>query len=157
MMKIVQGDQSWELACRQIGVKLPTFFNPDGLAQMEQDLANHQLYVALEDETLLGFLTIHRESMEVAEISWMAVEPEEQGQGIGQKLISFVAQTLEVQGVKLLKVKTLSEREEYPPYEKTRAFYRRCGFILFETIDPYEPWGPGNPCAIYVKILTEST
>lgn len=40
-----------------------------------------------------------------------------------------------------------------PRYARTRKFYEQRGFHLLEEIDPYPGWDPGNPCAIYVKVL----
>lgn len=56
-------------------------------------------------------------------------------------------------GVELLEVKTLSAKADYLPYEATRGFYQRTGFLHLETVDPYPGWGPENPGAIYVKVL----
>jgi hypothetical protein len=39
------------------------------------------------------------------------------------------------------------------PYEATRAFWERNGFIHVDTIDPLPGWEPGNPAAIYVAAL----
>ena len=39
------------------------------------------------------------------------------------------------------------------PYEATRAFWERNGFVHVDTIDPLPGWEPGNPAAIYVAAL----
>ena len=41
----------------------------------------------------------------------------------------------------------------YRPYEATRAFWERNGFVHVDTIDPLPGWEPGNPAAIYVAAL----
>ena len=102
---------------------------------------------------VVGFVAIKRKNNHVAEISWMAVELEHQRQGIGSALVDRVANDLRSQGIRVLEVKTLAEDVEYSPYEKTRRFYEKMGFIHLETIDPYSEWERGTPCAIYVKIL----
>lgn len=51
-------------------------------------------------------------------------------------------------------VKTLAPTVDYPPYDATRAFYASQGFHLVDIIDPYPAWNPGNPCAIYLNILS---
>jgi hypothetical protein len=56
-------------------------------------------------------------------------------------------------GTSILMVHTLSDIAEYEPYEATRAFYDAMGFMHLETIDPYPGVAPGNPIAIYVKLL----
>ena len=139
--------------CIEIGRQLPVFFTEQGLESMAADLENDILYIAVEEEKITGFITIKEKNDDVAEVSWMAVDPTVQRQGIGAGLIEKVAVDLKEAGFQVLEVKTLSERADYEPYEKTRAFYRKVGFVLLETIDPYEPWDPESPCAIYVKVL----
>jgi hypothetical protein len=50
-------------------------------------------------------------------------------------------------------VKTLDANAGYAPYEATRAFWERCGFVQVDTIDPLPDWQPGSPAAIYVAAL----
>ena len=71
----------------------------------------------------------------------------------GSALLLAIEERLRADGVTLLEVKTLAPTVVYAPYERTRHFYERAGFLLLETVDPYPGWEPGNPCAIYVKIL----
>jgi hypothetical protein len=47
-------------------------------------------------------------------------------------------------------VKTLSEREPYPPYAETRAFYRANGF---EPVEELDIWGPENPALLLARPL----
>ncbi len=131
---------------------LTEYFNEDGYEKMEQDLIEHELYTAFQENQLVGFITIHHKNRDVAEISWMAVDKELQGKGIGSRLLEYVIRDLK-QDFKLLEVKTLSEIDDYEPYKATRAFYRKHGFLLLDTICPYPGWGEDNPCDIYVKIL----
>ena len=49
--------------------------------------------------------------------------------------------------------KTLDRSSGYRPYEATRAFWERNGFVHVDTIDPLPGWEPGNPAAIYVAAL----
>ena len=153
-MEIARGNETHIEACLSIARKLAgKYFTENGIATMSEDLRKHLLYVAVDWDEVVGFVTVHRKSDRVAEISWMAVKPERQCRGIGSALIDYIASDLRSQGFKLLYVKTLSEDVKYPPYEITRLFYRKVGFIHLETIDPYPGWDPGNPCAIYVRIL----
>jgi hypothetical protein len=52
-----------------------------------------------------------------------------------------------------VEAKTLDRSSGYRPYEATRAFWERNGFIHVDTIDPLPGWPPGNPAAIYVAAL----
>jgi hypothetical protein len=38
-------------------------------------------------------------------------------------------------------------RTDDQPYEATRAFWERRGFVQVATIDPLPGWQPGNPAA----------
>lgn len=53
----------------------------------------------------------------------------------------------------VVEVKTLDSSSGYRPYEATRAFWERNGFVQVDTIDPLPGWEPGNPAAIYVAAL----
>ena len=124
------------------------------ITRMSQDMASQSLYVATHMDEVVGFAVMDCKSNHAAEISWMAVQPEYQRQGIGSALVDRIAGDSVFEGVILLEVKTLSADVDYPPYEKTRRFYEKVGFIHLDTIDPYPGWEPGNPCAIYVKVLS---
>ena len=140
-------------ACLAIGKALPQYFTEQAMVTMSQDLVAHLLYVAVNLKEVAGFVAIKRKNNHVAEISWMAVKPEHQRRGIGSALVDYVADELRSQRIRVLEVKTLAADVDYSPYEKTRRFYEKMGFIHLETIDPYSEWERGTPCAIYVKIL----
>jgi N-acetylglutamate synthase-like GNAT family acetyltransferase len=120
---------------------------------MSKDMQNHLLYIAEDLAEVIGFAIIQHKNKYLAEILWMAVKKSKWNQGIGSALIEHISNDLKSQGVRLLQVKTLSEDAKYSPYESTRQFYEKMGFIHIETIDPYPGWAPDNPCAIYVKVL----
>jgi ribosomal protein S18 acetylase RimI-like enzyme len=130
------------------------FFNAPGLVQMKKDLGTDTLIGAYENDQLCGFVALKELNEKAVELSWMAVNPSLQGQGIGTSLVE--------QGFNLLQkrytvcqMKTLSEIDPDPQYSNTRKFYIKLGFIPLETINPYPGWGDDNPCQIFVKILSE--
>ena len=49
-----------------------------------------------------------------------------------------------------LAVKTLSDRDPYPPYAETHAFYEAMGFTPLMDLDI---WGPDNPALLLVRSL----
>ena len=55
--------------------------------------------------------------------------------------------------ISVVEAKTLDRSSGYRPYEATRAFWERNGFVHVDTIDPLPGWEPGNPAAIYVAAL----
>jgi len=140
-------------ACLAIARELHGYFTEQGMATMGRDLRAHLLYVAKASNEVVGFVTIQHKNNHIAEISWIAVKLEHQRQGIGSALVDRVANDLRSQGIRVLEVKTLAADVDYFPYEKTRRFYEKTGFMHLETVEPYPGWEPGNPCAIYVKIL----
>jgi len=150
---ISSGSEKYIDACLAIAKELRQYFSEQGLATMSQDLIKHSLYVAMNLNEVVGFVAVHHKSNYVAEISWIAVKLDYHRQGIGSALVDRVTNDLGSQGIRVLEVKTLAADAEYPPYEKTRRFYEKMGFMHLETIDPYPGWEPGSPCAIYVKIL----
>jgi GNAT superfamily N-acetyltransferase len=152
-MQITKGNQSHLDSCLFIARQLPHYFMEQGIATMRLDLQAHRLYVAVDSNHVIGFTTIELKNSQVAEISWMAVTPERQHQGVGTLLIDQLVAGLKAEGVRLLEVKTLASTVDYAPYSLTRRFYESRGFIHLETIDPYPEWEPGNPCAIYVKVI----
>jgi ribosomal protein S18 acetylase RimI-like enzyme len=152
-MEISRGDKENIDFCIAIAEQLKQYFTDEAISKMKIDLKNHMLYCALESGEIVGFASINKKSPDVAEISWMAVKSEHQNKGFGTALIDSIVSDLKLEGTELLEVKTLSSEIEYLPYELTRKFYEKQGFIHLETIDPYPGWEPGNPCAIYVKKL----
>lgn len=151
-VEIVVGDRGHLVSCLCIGESLPEYFDKAGLKEMRHSLSSDDLYVALEDERAVGFVTIISDKNEKAEITWLAVTPERRRKGIGSTLLRWSEEDLAEKGVKLLTVKTLAEEADYPPFDATRRFYERNGFLHVETVDPYPGWN-GDPAAIYTKNL----
>ncbi len=155
-MKILQGNKKHIIDCLSIAKELKQYFTDTALEVMEKDLLRHLLFIAInsdDSKKLLGFAVIDYKNQNVAEILWVAVKKEHQNNGIGSSLINYINDDLKSRGIKLLEVKTLSEDIKDSYYEKTRRFYKKLGFVHLETINPYPGWDPGNPCAIYVKII----
>ncbi len=77
--------------------------------------------------------------------------PEYQQQGIGSALYQEVEVYFRAHGCAYVMVKTLSETIDYEPYERTRRFYRKQGFVELVTLT--EMWDEENPCLIMIKPL----
>jgi ribosomal protein S18 acetylase RimI-like enzyme len=124
------------------------------MEQMPVDLLEHDLYIAEEgDGQVVGFLAILRRNPDVGDVSWMGVRNDLWRRGIGTALLTKAAEDLASDGASILMVHTLADTVEYEPYEATRAFYDAMGFKHLETIDPYPGMAPGNPIAIYIRLL----
>lgn len=85
----------------------------------------------------------------------MAVRPTRRNRCVGSALLDFLVEDLKKTGSRLLQVKTLAVEADYPPYEMTRRFCEKNGFLRLDTVNPYPPGGAGSPCAIYVRSLAD--
>ena len=121
---------------------LDDWFNEEGLETMARDLKTHGGFVASRAETVIGFITWHPVSPEVADLSWMGVARSEQRSGIGKPLLGAVVADLRRLGCARLEVSTVADSVDYAPYVATRRFYRSMGFADHR-IDPLY-WGSGD-------------
>ena len=108
-------------------------------------------FVAIMDDTTVGFLTLKQHSGAAAEIVVMGVLPRHHRQGIGRALIERAQDDLRCAGTSFLQVKTLSARHPDPYYARTREFYKAMGFVELEEFT--EIWDAGNPCLQMIKYL----
>lgn len=131
----------------------PDYFTEDVPRKVERDAADHDGWVLADAGQIAGFAVSARKSARGAEILWMAVHPARRGRGEGRMLLNRVLDDLASDGVSVVEAKTLDGSAGYPPYEATRAFWERRGFVQIDTIDPLPGWQPGNPAAIYVAAL----
>jgi GNAT superfamily N-acetyltransferase len=132
---------------------LPDYFTEDVPAKVEGDSARHGGWVLDDSGTIAGFTVVERKSAAAAEILWMAVDRARRGRGHGTMLVNGVLDALAADGVRVVEAKTLDGSSDYLPYQATRAFWERRGFVRIDAIDPLPGWPPGNPAAIYVAAL----
>jgi len=139
-------------ACDAIIAALPDWFGDEnGIRDCAAAVRKEPGFVATAQEAVVGFLTVTRPRAHVAEISWMAVHPDHRGAGHGRALIDALVQTLHDDGTRFLAVKTLSDRDPFPPYAETRAFYEAMGFLPLMDLDI---WGPENPALLLVRSVS---
>ena len=134
---------------------LPEYFTADVPDKVRSEAAAGGTWVLSEPDSggVAGFAITKRMNGSAAEIRWMAVAPGRRRQGLGTALLGDVLSRLSADGVRVVEVKTLDSSAGYPPYEATRAFWERNGFVHIDTIDPLPEWEPGSPAAIYVAAL----
>lgn len=136
---------------------LPDYFTSDVPEKAPRDAERHGAWVLTgsdaDTEAVTGFAVVARKSAGGAEILWIAVEAGRRGHGHGTMLLGHVLDHLAAGGVSVVEAKTLDASSGYQPYEATRAFWERNGFVHVDTIDPLPDWQPGNPAAIYVAAL----
>ncbi|MDJ0703391.1 MAG: GNAT family N-acetyltransferase [Leptolyngbyaceae cyanobacterium MO_188.B28] len=78
---------------------------------------------------------------------FIAVRPDRQGQGRGTALIRYVEQTLTSRGARMLLVDTSG----LDSFERTRAFYRKCGYDEEARIRDY--YKTGDDKVTFRKVL----
>jgi GNAT superfamily N-acetyltransferase len=135
---------------------LPDYFTDDVPAKLERDAASHEAWVLTDSEDsekVAGIAVAARKSPGGAEILWFAVDAAQRGRGHGTRLLGHVLDDLAASGILVVEAKTLDRSSGYRPYEATRAFWERNGFVHVDTIDPLPDWQPGSPAAIYVAAL----
>jgi GNAT superfamily N-acetyltransferase len=135
---------------------LPDYFTGHVPAKVERDAASHQAWVITDSGTVAGFAVAARKSAGGAEILRIAVDAARRGRGHGTRLLGHILDHLAGAGISVVEAKTLDRSSGYRPYEPTRAFWERNGFIHIDTIDPLPGWPPGNPAAIYVAALGQT-
>jgi GNAT superfamily N-acetyltransferase len=110
--------------------RLPEWF--DEKARNESipvDLRFHRGYVAIGKSDIVGFITLYVAEGRV-NIGWLGVDPDFQRRGIGGRLLLAAEEYCRDIGVHTLATYTLGDAVDYPPYERTRAFYRKNGFAI---------------------------
>jgi len=147
---------------------------------LEQSLLDHVAaakrlpgHLARPGDDVVGLLLVERHFPTAAEIHRMAVAPAHHRTGVGRRLVAAAEAELAADGVRLLQVKTRSDRPTVRPsdrptvrpsdrptvrpsdrptltraYRGTRGFSATMGFAPLEVLADL---GPGNPCLIMVK------
>jgi GNAT superfamily N-acetyltransferase len=132
---------------------LPDYFTSDVPGKVEREAVDHDAWVVEDSGVVLGFAIAARKSVRASEILWIAVDAAHRGRGHGTLLLGHVLEVLATTGISVVAAKTLDASTGYQPYEATRAFWERNGFVQIDTIDPLPGWQPGNPAAIYVAAI----
>ncbi len=85
----------------------------------------------------------------VWDLTMIAVRPVRQGQGRGAAMLQRVEDDLRARGQRLLLVETSA----LPQYDRTRAFYVKCGYEEEARIRGY--WAAGDDLVVFRKALNE--
>ena len=131
---------------------LPAWFNPP--EDIERKAVTHREYpfiVAFDDNAPIGFVALKIHNQYTADIFNLGVLESYHRQGIGRSLIETAERYCVDNGYLYLTVKTLDSSAEYEPYERTRAFYQKMGFIPLEVFKTF--WNEENPCLFMAKWL----
>lgn len=109
-------------------------FQPNQLDELGAMLADYfsdnsdsdRFWIADDDNGPVGIAYCESEPMtdQTWNLQLIAIRPDRQGQGRGTVLMRYVEQTLTARGGRMLLVETSG----LPSFERTRAFYRKCGY-----------------------------
>ncbi|MBD2626207.1 GNAT family N-acetyltransferase [Trichormus variabilis] len=95
----------------------------------------------------VGYCEPERMTNETWNLLLIAIRPELQGQGRGGKLLRYVEQTLTTRGGRMLLVETSG----LPEFERTRAFYSKCGYQEEARIRDF--YAAGDDKIVFRKLL----
>lgn len=137
--------------CKNIIEELPEWFDEQGRKDYVANIENTQVWAYFVDEKPVGFISIKNNNEFTSEIYVFGILKQYHRSGVGSQLMETVYNKLVSDNVKLLVVKTLDESADYEPYNRTRNFYLKQGFI---PVDVYEKiWNEENPCLLMVKVV----
>lgn len=110
-----------------IAESLGDWFTPSGVAYIRQDQAYQKCLIAQIEGGTVGFLSYFiYEGM--GSLGWIGVAKPYFGKAVGSALVCGFEAAMKKEKIKTVQVKTLGESVDYPPYERTRAFYYKMGF-----------------------------
>jgi D-alanine-D-alanine ligase len=120
----------------------------DGTASGYEFIFAEQRAVGSENK-VLGYACFGLNTVTVGsyDLYWIAVRPELQGRGIGQRLLTAVEQRIAAAGGQRIYIET-SARADYAP---TRRFYERGGYALEAILRDY--YAAGDDKAVFVRRL----
>ena len=109
---------------------------PAGSEKAPDDAAAIHALMLNEAEEAIAVCRLHLQTPQEAQIRFMAIHPDYQGQGLGKKILGFLEEKARAQGAQYI---TLQAREN------AVAFYQRCGYtvlakthLLFGEIQHYQ-------------------
>jgi ribosomal protein S18 acetylase RimI-like enzyme len=138
--------------CEPVLRALPEFFGIEDANLHYLDAIDRlPTFVALNQDQVIGFLTIYQHYPKAAEVYITGVHPDYQRRGLGSALMRAAETHLRKQGVEYLQVKTLGPSHPDEGYAQTRAFYLSMGFTPLEEFQTM--WDEANPALLLIKKL----
>ncbi|WP_026734874.1 GNAT family N-acetyltransferase [Fischerella sp. PCC 9605] len=132
-------------------------FQPNELEELSEMLADYfsddsdsdHFWITDDDNGPVGVAYCEPERM--TNRTWnlllIAIRPDRQGQGRGARLLHYVEQTLTARGERMLLVETSG----LPGFERTRAFYAKCGYEEEARIRDF--YAAGDDKVVFRKVL----
>ena len=154
MIEIQSAAFGQSILCETILRLLPEWFGIEtAISNYVREIDQLPTFLAVNEEQVVGFLSVKQHSEYAAEIYVMAVHPQFHRLGIGRQLVEMAERKLCSSGVEYLQVKTLGASHPDEHYTKTRAFYYSVGF---KPLEEFMGLWKGNPCLQMIKRLPVS-
>ncbi|MBN3884125.1 MAG: GNAT family N-acetyltransferase [Nostoc sp. JL34] len=134
-------------------------FEPNQLEELGEILSDYfggssgkgkRFWITDDDNGAVGVAYCEMEPMtdQTWNLQLIAIQPDRQGQGRGATLLRYVEQTLIRRGGRILLVETSGT----PDFERTRTFYRKCGYEEEARIRDF--YQAGADKIVYCKALS---
>ena len=131
------------------------FYMEETIIKYQEEVKNLPFFIAYNDNNeavgMMCLIEFTTDDIQSVEIKVIGVLPEYHNYKIGYALIKKAEEFAKTKCKTYLTVKTLSARSPDVFYQKTRAFYYKCGFVGL--MDFIEVWGKENPCLVMIKPL----
>lgn len=139
---------------RSILEELPEWFgNKEALDDYSEEVKKLPFWAAFNQNDLcIGFFAVKIHYSHTGDIYVCGILPKYHRSGIGTDLYKKAEEYFHNNKCDYIIVKTLSDKASYEPYEHTRKFYKKMGFVPLLTLT--EMWDEWNPCLIMLKRLT---
>lgn len=123
--------------CRKITMDLPEYFGlPEANEHYAEGVTACTNFAAKKNDNYLGLISIDFPYPNNANIYWMAVLRDFQGQGVGHQLVEVACHFAKQSSAKTITVETLSPSESDENYLKTYHFYQSVGFSPLINLKP---------------------
>lgn len=106
---------------------LTKWFDKRGLKDIKTDLKLNNLIVAVDKRKVIGFLCYSTYSGRM-QLVWIGVKLNAQRKRIGEKLLKWLEKEAKRYRLYSIEVETLTDKDDYEPYKRTRSFYYKNGF-----------------------------
>ena len=117
--------------------QLPLWFSPpEDIDYKAKTHRNYPFFAVLDQGQPVAFAAVKIHNPYTADI---------------YKLMQAILDWCAKENFVFLTVKTLDESADYPPYDGTRAFYRKEGFLPLEVFPTF--WDEGNPCLFLARTV----
>ncbi len=125
-----------------IAEDLPEWFDEHARqVAIPTDIVHQHVSVALEGPLVVGFISLYVSDGRL-NIGWIGVLKSHHRKGIGHQLLRTAEERARAMGVAEIAVSTLGDAVEYAPYDQTRSFYRKNGFVAYQRSKTDNPGCP---------------